>query len=346
MKSKSRVSVTGYGAYVPRFRLRTSEIAKVWRGGGSGPNAEKSVAAIDEDAATMAVEVGRRAVYMAGDIQLGAVFVGTESKPYAVKPTSTMVAQALGVHRVLAADFEFACKAGTEAVQVITGLIGSGMISDGLAIGVDTAQGRPGDDLEYTASSGAASLVLSNPRENRPSLAHIESSVSYVSDTPDFWRRPQEQFPNHLSRFTGEPAYFHHIETAVRMLLDDIGVKPVDFQYAVFHQPNPKFPLEVASRLGFDKKQVETGLLNPMIGNPYSASALLGLVAVLDVAMPGDRILLASFGSGAGSDAFSLEVDDGLIEKRTRGTRLSTILERVRTVSYSEYTKMRGLLHR
>ena len=346
MKSKSRVSITGYGAYVPRFRLRTSEIAMMWKGAGSGPNAEKSVAGIDEDATTMAVEVGRRAVHMAGDIQLGAVFVGTESKPYAVKSTSTIVAQALGVHAVLAADFEFACKAGTEAIQVITGLIGSGMIRDGLAISVDTAQGRPGDDLEYTSGSGAASLVLSHHQDDKLSLAHIESSVSYVSDTPDFWRRPQEQFPRHLYRFTGEPAYFHHIETAVKMLLDDIGVKPMDFQYAVFHQPNPKFPLEVASRLGFDKGQVETGLLNPMIGNPYSASALLGLVAVLEVAMPGDRILLASFGSGAGSDAFSLKVDDGLIDRRNRGTSLSEMLKRVQQINYSEYTKMRGVIHR
>jgi hydroxymethylglutaryl-CoA synthase len=346
MKSKGPVAITGYGAYVPRFRLRTSEIAMMWKGGGAGPNKEKSVAAIDEDAATMAVEVGRRAVYMAGGITLGAVFVGTESKPYAVKPTSTIVAQALGVHAVLAADFEFACKAGTEAVQVITGLIGSGMISDGLAIGVDTAQGRPGDDLEYTAGSGAASLVLSNQQEEIPSIAQIEASVSYVSDTPDFWRRPQEPFPSHLSRFTGEPAYFHHVERAVKMLFDEIGLKPQDFQHAVFHQPNPKFPLEVANRLGFDKKQVETGLLNPIIGNPYSASALLGLVAILDKAKPGDRILLASFGSGAGSDAFSLKIDQGLIEKRSKVKGLATMLKEIRTVTYSEYAKMRGVIQR
>ena len=162
MKSSTSVSISGYGGYVPKLRLPTSEVAKLWKGGGSGPNKAKSVASIDEDTTTMSVEAARDAILMAGDCNIGAVFVGTESKPYAVKPTSTIVAQALGINRTLAADFEFACKAGTEAMQVITGLIGSNMIDSGLALGVDTAQGRPGDSLEYTAGSAAAAFVLSS----------------------------------------------------------------------------------------------------------------------------------------------------------------------------------------
>ena len=117
---------------------------------------------MDEDTVTMAIEAARYAMKMSGTTNLGAVFVGTESKPYAVKPTSTMVAQALGQHYTLAADLEFACKAGTEAIQVITGLVGSGMIEAGLAIGMDTAQGRPGDDLEYGAASGGAFVSRSS----------------------------------------------------------------------------------------------------------------------------------------------------------------------------------------
>ena len=76
------------------------------------------------------------------------------------------------------------------------------------------------------------------------SIARILGSVSYVSDTGDFWRRQGEKYPRHLSRFTGEPAYFHHIETAVPNLFTEFDAKATDFQYAVFHQPNPRFPVE------------------------------------------------------------------------------------------------------
>ncbi|MGA2875717.1 MAG: hydroxymethylglutaryl-CoA synthase [Nitrososphaerales archaeon] len=345
MKSNNPVGIEGYGACIPVHRLPTTEIARVWHGGGAGPNKEKAVASMDEDTTTMAVEASRIAALMAGvSKELGAVFVGTESKVYAVKPTSTIVAQALGCHNILAADFEFACKAGTEAIQVLTGLVGSGMIRHGLAAAVDTAQGRPGDDLEYTAGSGGAAYVIGNVDQH--SIAKILGSVSYVSDTGDFWRRQGEKYPRHLSRFTGEPAYFHHIETAVRNLFSEFDAKATDFQYAVFHQPNPRFPVEAASRLGFTMKQIEVGLLNPMIGNTYSASSPLGLAAVLDVAKPGDRILLASFGSGAGSDAFIIEAQESLVNKRKLGIPVQELIENATRIDYAVYSKFREKLRR
>ena len=344
MQSKERAAIQGYGAYVPYYRLPTTEIAKVWKGGGSGPNVEKAVASMDEDTVTMAIEAARYAMKMAGTERLGAVFVGTESKPYAVKPTSTIVAQALGQHHTLAADLEFACKAGTEAMQIVTGLVGSGMIEAGLAIGMDTAQGRPGDDLEYTAASGGAAYVIG--RRDRKSLAVIDCSTSFVSDTGDFWRRAHERYPRHLSRFTGEPAYFYHIESSVKTLFEETGHKPSDFKYAVFHQPNPRFPVEVATRLGFSMEQIKTGLLNPLIGNTYAGSSPIGLAAVLDEASPGDKILLASFGSGAGSDAFCIDVLDGITATRGVNPTVKSMMERSTKIDYSTYSKFRDKLNK
>jgi hydroxymethylglutaryl-CoA synthase len=344
MRSKIPVAIMGYGAYIPYYRLPTTEIARVWKGGGSGPNLEKAVAGLDEDVATMALEASRMAMKMSGAEHLGAVFVGTESKPYAVKPTSTIVSQALGQHHTLAADMEFACKAGTEAMQVVMGLVGSGMIGAGLAIGMDTAQGRPGDDLEYTAASGGAAFVL-GPRD-KDSIAYIECSTSFVSDTGDFWRRQHQRYPRHLSRFTGEPAYFHHIETAVNTLFEETGHKASDFDYAVFHQPNPRFPVEVATRLGFNADQIKTGLLNPMIGNTYAGSSPIGLAAILDEAEPGNKILMASFGSGAGSDVFCIEVLEGIKKKRGTNATVKSMLQRSTKIDYSTYLKYREKLHR
>ena len=344
MRSKNPAAIKGYGAYVPYYRLPTTEIARIWKGGGTGPNLEKAVAGLDEDTATMAIEASRMAMKMAGVDHLGAVFGGTESKPYAVKPTSTIVAQALGQHHTLAADLEFACKAGTEAMQVVMGLVGSGMIDAGLAVGMDTAQGRPGDDLEYPAASGGAAFVL-GPKD-KDAVAFFDCSTSFVSDTGDFWRRAHQKYPRHLSRFTGEPAYFHHIQQAVNTLFEETGHKASDFDYAVFHQPNPRFPMEVAKRLGFTPEQIKTGLLNPMIGNTYAGSSPIGLAAVLDEAKPGNKILLASFGSGAGSDVFCIEVMDGIEKTRGLNPTVKSMMQRSSKIDYSTYTKFREKLNR
>ncbi|HUM67875.1 MAG TPA: hydroxymethylglutaryl-CoA synthase, partial [Chloroflexota bacterium] len=158
MKPDRPVGIVGYGAYVPRYRIPAKEISQMWTGGVGGvPIQEKAVNGLDEDVATMSVEAARNAL-LRGQVdpqEIRAVWVGSESHPYAVKPTSTIVAEAIGsVPNTLAADWEFACKAGTEAMQAGIGFVGSGMARYALTIGMDTAQGRPGDALEYTAAAG------------------------------------------------------------------------------------------------------------------------------------------------------------------------------------------------
>ncbi|RLE79070.1 MAG: hydroxymethylglutaryl-CoA synthase, partial [Thermoprotei archaeon] len=261
-------------------------------------------------------------------------------KPYAVKPTSTIVAEAIGATpKLIAVDMEFACRAGTTGLQCVMGLVVSGMIDYGMAIGADTSQGRPGDELEYTTGCGAAAFILGRDTQN--SVAEIEASSSFVTDTPDFWRREGEFYPQHAHRFTGKPAYFRHIVEASKLLMEELGLKPSDYKYVVFHQPNIKFPLRVAKMLGFRDEQVKPGLLSPIIGNAYAGSSLLGLVAVLDVAEPGDRIFLASFGSGAGSDAFSIKVTEGIRDKRLLAPLLKTLIDYKKYIDYALYVKHR-----
>ncbi len=171
MKPVNQVGIVGYGAYIPMNRLRASEVSRIW--GGSGmPIEEKAVIAMDEDTVTIAVESARYAVRRAGidPKEIGAVYVGTESKPYAVKPSGTIVAEAIGATpNVTAADYEFACKAGTEAFQACIGLVSSGMMRYAMAIGADTAQGRPGDALEYTAACGGGGVYLREEALQEPS---------------------------------------------------------------------------------------------------------------------------------------------------------------------------------
>ncbi|WP_456481401.1 hydroxymethylglutaryl-CoA synthase [Methanopyrus sp.] len=348
MIPSERVGIVGYGAYVPRYRIKVEEIASVWGDDVDSIKSglmieEKSVPSETEDSATIAVEAAKNAVARAGidPGDIGAIYVGSESPPYAVKPTATIVAAAIGATPDLtAADYEFACKAGTAAIQTCAGLVASGMIEYGLAIGADTAQGAPGDPLEYTAAAGGAAFVIGK----RKLIAEMEGTYSYTTDTPDFWRREGQPYPRHGGRFTGAPAYFKHIIGAARGLMEELDLSPEDFDYAVFHQPNGKFPRKVARRLGFEPDQVEPTIVVDRVGNTYSGSSLLGFTAALDRAEPGDRILVVSYGSGAGSDAFSFVVTERIEEVREKAPLLEEYLEDRVYVTYGEYAKMKKKL--
>jgi len=336
-----------YGVYIPKYRIRVDEIARVWAQGEEVSEGlkvfEKAVPDVDEDSATIAVEAARAAVLRSNidPHRIGAIYVGSESHPYAVKPTGTIVGEAIGTSsEFTAADFEFACKAGTAAVQACLGLVASNLIDLGLAIGTDVSQGAPGDALEYTAAAGGAAYIIGS----KDLIAEIEAIFSFTTDTPDFWRREGMAYPEHSGRFTGEPAYYKHVASAARGLMEKIGTSPEDYDFAVFHQPNGKFPPRVARKLGFTAEQIAPGMVVPWIGNTYSGSTLIGLAATLDQALPGQRIFVTSFGSGAGSDAFSLKVTDRIDEIRHSAPLVRDLITGGKYLDYAMYAKHKGKL--
>jgi hydroxymethylglutaryl-CoA synthase len=347
------IGIISYGVNVPEFRIRVEDIAKVW---GTNPNAikrglnieSKSVPAPDEDVVTISVEAARQALERCNvsPKEIGAIYVGSESHPYAVKPTATIVAEAIESTPLLtAADYEFACKAGTAGIQTCLGLSGSDLIKFGLAIGADTAQGAPGNMLEYTASAGGCALIIGKSNGTSNVIADINQTLSYTTDTPDFWRREGMKYPSHGERFTGKPAYFKHIVNCGQELMAKCKTEASEYNYAIFHQPNGKFPITVAKMLGFNIDQIKTGLLTPYIGNTYSGASMVGLAAVLDIAEPGDRILMVSYGSGAGSDGFDITVTDEISNfNRSDDFLIETIIKSSEYIDYATYVKFREKL--
>jgi hydroxymethylglutaryl-CoA synthase len=341
------VGIVGYGACIPRHRIKVEEIAKVW--GADAPSykkglglREKSVPAPDQDVITLAVEAARNALLRASHVDpqdIGCLYIGSESHPYAVKPSGTVVGEAIGATpNIHVADFEFACKAGSEGMFVASSLVKAGEVKYGMAIGADTSQGAPGDALEYSASAGAAAFIFG--KDNL--VAELLHQHSFMTDTPDFWRREYQNYPQHAGRFTGEPSFFKHTVGATRAILEKSGMKPSDFQYAVFHQPNGKFPMRAGKMLGFTKEQIETGWLVPRLGNTYSGASPLGLTAVLDVAKPGDMIMMCSYGSGSGSDSFIWKVTDGITKVQDKAIKTNQMLDENQIyLEYGEYAKFR-----
>lgn len=344
----NKVGIVSYGTYIPRYRIKTEETAKVWEEDSKEIISQlqvnaKSVPGPDEDVVTMSVESARNAVnrWKGNSKDIGAIYVGSESHPYAVKPTSTLVAAALDAEESLtAADLEFACKAGTAGMQMCFGLAKSDMIKYGLAIGADSSQARPRDPLEYTAGAGSAAFLIGKAGI----IAELEGTYSITTDMPDFWRREGAVYPSHGNRFTGAPAYFKHVVDASNKLMEQLDSKPSDYKFATFHQPNAKFPLSAARMLGFSKEQIEVSLVCKEVGNTYSASAMIGLAQILNHSQPGDRIFITSYGSGAGSDAFSFLVTDLIEEVKSYPFNVDYYVNRKKYIDYGIYARYKGVL--
>jgi len=216
------------------------------------------------------------------------------------------------------------------------------MIRYGVAIGTDTSQGAPGDALEYSASAGGAAMIIGRERV----IARVLGTLSYTTDTPDFWRREGQKYPSHGGRFTGEPAYFRHVTECAKRMFAASGTTPKEYAHVVFHQPNGKFPQRVGKQLGFTEAQMKYGLVTPYIGNTYSGAALIGLANVLDRAQPGERVLMVGYGSGAGSDAFDFEIMDEIANyDRSFGRPVQEYLDAGIEIPYAVYAKFRGKIH-
>lgn len=317
-KEYENPGIVGYGVYISRFRIREGNI-------------ERSVPFLDEDAITAAVEAGKLSLIHSGidSSLIGKVYVGSESNPYAVKPIASKVAQVLKlgkeeedvkIQAVDAIDTEFACKAATSMFKDATALVyyPNAHIPYVMVIGADNSQaaprGEPGGELDFFVGYGGCAFIFGK----EDVIAEVESWYSCTSDTPDFWRRDSEPYPSHGGRFTGEPAYFKHIIKAGRKLMDKLGLTPRDIDYFVSHQPNVRYPIKVARYLGFKEEQYMPGLQIANFGNTYSGSSPVGLASVLDIAEPYQRILMVSYGSGAGSDAYSFVTTPQIKEKRNR----------------------------
>ncbi|HUJ84667.1 MAG TPA: hydroxymethylglutaryl-CoA synthase [Candidatus Acidoferrales bacterium] len=334
--------VVGYGVYASRFRIKEAGL-------------ERAVPFVDEDSVTAAVEAGKLALIHSGvdNSLVGKVYVGSESNPYSVKPIASKVAQVLklgeedgDIQGVDAVDTEFACKAATSIFKDACALVSyprSG-IKYAMAIGADNSQaaprGCPGGELDTFVGYGGAAFIFGK----NDVIAQMEGWYSCTSDTPDFWRRDGEPFPMHGGRFTGDPAYFKHVRKATSKLMERLKLKASDIGYFVAHQPNPQFPVRIAKELGFKEEQYLPGIMINKFGNTYSGCVPLSLAAVLDVAKPEELILVGSYGSGAGSDAYLLRTTSQLIDKRKQqkaNVRFQAENPFIEYVDYQTYRRLK-----
>jgi hydroxymethylglutaryl-CoA synthase len=351
------VGIVSLGHYIPYLRVDMKVFAEQW---GVPAQLERTyrlngrnrvaVNASDEDTVTLAAAAAERSLLaMETRPTISSVLVGSESHPYAVKPSAVIVAEALGLAPdVLAADLQFACKGGSAAALLSAAMVKAGFEDYALAIGADCPQSAPGSLLEASVGAGACALIIGPARS---SIAEIEAVASAASDATDFWRRDGAPYPSVVGKFSVDEGYMAHTERVARALFEATNTKPSDFAFCVFHQPYAALPSAVAKSLGFTAQQAKPGLIAARIGNSYSASCLLALVATLEQAKVGDRVMLVSFGSGSGSDGLVLRVTDKIDAYRARRAKAGLASIEVELgqdhadwLTYGQYARGQGKL--
>ncbi len=343
--------IVGYGAWIPYTRIKVDEIHRVWRNFALARLKdvlkldEKAVLQPNEDTITLAVGAAQRAFEHAATdrSRIGAAFLCTCTNPYDSLPSVTVISEALGLpYGIISGDIQFAGKSGTTAMQACLGLVRSSMAEMALAIGADTISRHtcPGRMAEYAASAGAVALVLGKDEV----IADIRGTASYASDLSDSFRIEGERYIQDIGDGgklypAFEVGMVEHVRKAAEALSAQVGLAAGDYDYAVFQQPYGIIPYALGERLGFSEKQIAPGALATEIGDCGAASALLGLANVLDNAKARQKILLISYGFGAGADAVSIETTP-LIERKRPQSTVAQLIANKSVVDYATASRL------
>jgi len=342
--------IIGYGINIPKRRIKAENVVAVWKNTDIDMLMsvfqvnERTVLNSDEDITTLAVEAARCCLKncgVSGD-DVHAVFLGTASNPDLSRATSTVVMSALtSNNNYYAADIQSAEKSGTAALIAGHAMIQSDTTRNALVIASDTKNRHiaPGDLRESYSGAGAAGVFLGTEHI----IAEIDDTFSYHSNFPDEVRPEDERYIRALMPLTRdrlEHGYVKHSTGAMNGLLNKVKKTMENYDYFVAYQPYPAAPLSLAKVMSVDRKKILPSLYADLTGDIGCASALVGLSKVLDIASPGEKIMLCSYGTGAGADAVSLTVTDEILTYRRNKVSMTSLIEDQKIyVDYSEAVK-------
>lgn len=309
------IGILGYGAYLPSYRLgRDSGV----RAGTHG----RVVASFDEDATTMAVEAALGLT--GGDVR--SLWWASSTPPYLDKTNAAAVHAALRLPAsVPAADLVGTARSTFAAIRAALG-------EGGLVLAADVRVGKPGSLDEKAGGDGGAALLLGEGE----TVADVLGIASETVEVLDRWRDPQRTTGEQWEERFGFEQYADLVRSVAARLLDGAGLAEAD--HVVVTSGNAG----ITKRAGALVKGALSSTSSP-IGFSGAADPLLGLAAVLDVAEPGETVLVLSAVDGC--DGLLLRATD-LLPSRRSVRSVASQLGGGREVPYPTYLSWRGLLDR
>jgi hydroxymethylglutaryl-CoA synthase len=330
--------IVAYGAYIPKYRLSRDVIAQAW--GSASMGGEKAVANFDEDTITMAVEAAFDCLGSIDPKQIDGLYFASTTPPYKEKQSASLTATVIDLRRdILTVDFSNSLRAGTNALKAGLDAIESKSANLVLVTAADCRLGAAGSDFEQILGDGASALLLGDS----DLVANITGSYSVADEFTDYWRMEGDTFiKSWEDRFSNIYGYMNSVQGATTGILKKYNLAPGDFSKLVLYAPNPRQHTDIARRLGFDVKSQLSDPLFTTVGNTGTALAPMMLVAALEEAKPGDKILLVSYGGGA--DAFIMEVTPNIEKVRDRRGIKGYLASKTMLPSYEKYVQFRNLM--
>lgn len=329
--------IVSYGAYIPMYRLSRAILGQVWGGGGKG---EKAVCNFDEDSITMAVEAGIDCLKGVDRKSVDALYFASTTAPFKEKQSASIVAAALDLREdILAIDFGNSLRCGTVAIRAALDAVKAGSAKKVLLVIADCRLPVPNSAYEPLFGDGAAAFLIGGSDV----AAEVEASYYLTSEFIDVWRLETDRLPRSWEeRFILDEGYEAHMKKAFNAFLKAQNVKGKDFTRAAFYAPNARSHQAVVKILGLDPKtQVQEPLFDS-VGNTGAALASMTLVAALEGAKPGDKILLGNYGDGA--DAHTILVTENIGKMKDRRGIKTYLKSKVMLENYGKYLTFRNLM--
>jgi hydroxymethylglutaryl-CoA synthase len=330
--------ITSYGAYIPFFRLSRAEIARVWGTGAS--SGERAVANYDEDSLTMAVAAARDCLKGFERSSIDGLYFASNTAPYKEKQTAATIAAVLNLpSATVTIDFAGSLRCGTNALKAALDAVASGSVKNILVCAADNRLGYPSGPNEMNFGDGAAALLVGR----NLTIADIKQFDTRYYEIQDIWRSDRDTFVRSAEdRFAMEEGYTNVTSEAISTVLKKHKLTTKDISHIAVNSPNPRQLRTLTQKLGFDEKKQVQDILHMSVGDTGCAMSLMSLIAALERAQNGEKILLASYGNGC--DVFILETTERIAALKDRRGITKHLASKSMIGSYNKYLRWRELV--
>ncbi len=329
------IGIISYGAYIPPTRLPFSVIAG--RPASDG-DPERSVAWHDEDAITLGVTAAVHCLEGFDRNQIDKLIFASTTLPFAEKQSAALAARALDLGRdIQTEDQTGSTRAGSSALSAAFDAVRAGSAKTVLVIASDARLAAPGSGLEVKLGDGAAALLISDGA----AIASLDHFAAVTDEITDVWRPAGHDYVHSWEdRFVLQESVLPNLSRAIESLLVRCECSINEFDRVVLATPDARSHATLARSSKIEQDALEPHLFG-RLGHAGAATAPLLLIAALEAAKPGERLLLADFGSGANAAALLITKEISPLKTR-RGVAWN--LARRRVVSrYDDYVKAKGL---